>query len=585
VADEKPKTKQKFNREFPADVDDLSIELVAYRYGFTPETGGLGKVGHLKRIIGTLWGPHNKRKQYIWTPWSQEMAEYACRYQYLGVSGCGSSGKTAFFAVKAIVDWLCAPHATLILLTSTSLKEAKKRIWGQLVAYFDAVPGLPGKIVDSQGLIRFTPGNGQKAPDNVGLALVAGEKKHEREAIGKLIGIKQQRVGLLADELPELVDALLNAAYTNLSLNPEFWLHGLGNFKSIYDTFGQFTKPKDGWASVTVDDTSWETERGYCLHLDALKSPNWEAGENLYPMLMKVEDIKTAIDKEGVESPGFWRMFRSFPCPGGAENQIYSEADFLKFDAESVPIWEGETTRVAALDPSFTSGGDRAPLIFGRYGKDVDGRWNLVPDKVIYLAEDALKTKAGEPRNYQIAEQIKLHCEREGVQPNHFAVDSTGAGSPFADIVGEVWSREILRVHFGGSASELPFSSLDPTPMSKKCVNRVTELWFIGTEFLRNRQLRGLSQELQREMCARHYSTEKAGQMRVKAEPKEDMRLRIGKSPDLSDAFFILLDLCRQRLGAIPGGAGGLRQTTPSGTSWSRATRKLRSPRSKVLHY
>jgi hypothetical protein len=126
VADEKPKTKRKFNREFPADVDDLSIELVAYRYGFTPETGGLGKVGHLKRIIGTLWGPHNKRKQYIWTPWSQEMAEYACRYQYLGVSGCGSSGKTAFFAVKAIVDWLCAPHATLILLTSTSLERGQE---------------------------------------------------------------------------------------------------------------------------------------------------------------------------------------------------------------------------------------------------------------------------------------------------------------------------------------------------------------------------------------------------------------------------------------------------------------------------
>lgn len=469
-------------------------------------------------------------------------------------------------------------------MTSTSLKEARKRIWGATLDYWSAVPGLPGKVIDSQGLIRLQTGSGkseEKFSDRCGISLIAAERKQEREAIGKLIGLKQDRLIFIGDEMPELSEAILEACYTNLSSNPEFWLFALGNFKSVYDAFGQFIKPIGGYQSITVADKEWKTERGSCLHFDALESPNWLAKENKWPVA-KVEFIQSAIDHDGVDSPGFWRMFRSFPCPGGNEQSIYSEADLIKFNAEETPIWEGkEKTRVAGLDPSFTMGGDRAPLVLGWYGRDRDGRMVVCADQMILLIEDV--NKKDEPRNFQIARQFKTACEAAGVLPENAAYDGTGAGGPFGDIVSEVWDRKVLRVLFGGKASDIPFSAHDPTPAVKKCVNRVTELWYVGLEFLRHRQLKGIFPALAKEMCGREFTTEKTGEIRLRVESKEDMKSRIGRSPDIADAFFVMLDLTRQRLGAMPGGEGGMRQGGDTKKSWEQLTRRFR-PQLRTLH-
>lgn len=578
-----PQAIQRYGRTFPAGTNLLDIELVAYRWGFTEASGGLGKAAHFKRIVQHLWGPKS-RKHFIWHPWADDMNEESCNHHYLGVSGCGSSGKTDFFAVKGIVDYVCAPRNTLVLLTSTSLKEARKRIWGATLDYWYACPGLPGKVIDSQGLIRLQGGSGKgedKFSDRCGISLIAAEKKQEREAIGKLIGLKQERLVFVGDEMPELSEAILEACFTNLRLNPHFWLFALGNFKSIYDPFGQFTKPKDGWQSITVNDSEWLTDRGLCLHLDALKSPNWVSGENKYPIITK-EAIQDAIDHEGgADTPGFWRMFRSFPCPGGSEQAIYSESDFIKFKAEEIPVWEGEKTRVAGLDPSFTVTGDRAPIVFGWYGRDKDGRMVICADKMKMLIEDV--TKKDESRNFQIARQFKEACEAEGVLPENAGYDGTGAGGPFGDIVNETWSRKVLRVLFGGKASEVPFSAQENVPAHKKCVNRVTELWYVGVEFLRNHQLKGIFPALAREMAAREFTTEKGGECRLRVETKEDMKSRMGHSPDIADAYFVMIDLCRARLGAMPGGEGGMRQGNDPKKTWKAMTKRF-TPRLRSFY-
>lgn len=578
-----PEPIKRYGRTFPAGTDLLDIELVAYRYGFTPETGGLGKAAHFKRIVQHLWGPKS-RKHFVWHPWADDMNEGSCEHRYFAVSGSGSSGKTDFFAVKGIVDYACAPQNTLVLLTSTSLKEARKRIWGATLDYWYACPGLPGKVIDSQGLIRLQTGTGKiedKFSDRCGISLIAAEKKQEREAVGKLIGLKQQRLVFVGDEMPELSEAILEACFNNLSLNPEFWLFALGNFKSIYDPFGQLTKPKDGWQAVTVDDKEWTTDRGLCLHLDALKSPNWLAGEDKYPII-SVKSIQEAISQPGgTDSPGFWRMFRSFPCPGGSEQAIYSESDFIKFRAEGTPVWEGDKTRIAGLDPSFSINGDRAPLVFGWYGRDKDGRMVICADKVVMLVEDV--TNKEESRNFQIARKVRDECEKEGVLPENLGYDGTGAGGPFGDILSETWSRKPLRVLFGGKASEVPFSAQENLPAHKKCVNRVTELWYVGVEFLRNNQLKGIFPALAREMVAREYTTEKGGECRLRVESKEDMNARIGKSPDIADAFFVMVDLCRARLGAMPGGEGGMRQGNDPKKTWKALSRRF-TPRPRSLY-
>ncbi len=159
----------------------LEAELWAFLNNPPPEEGGLGKAEHFWNVCAMLWGPKSS-KQFVRHPWADRMVNKACECKYLGISGAGSSGKSDLGAVWGIVNWLAAPKETLVLMTSTSLKESQKRIWGSVKAYWQAAPGLPGKLVDSVGMIRTLDGSGV-FNDKEGIALIACENRenHRRE--------------------------------------------------------------------------------------------------------------------------------------------------------------------------------------------------------------------------------------------------------------------------------------------------------------------------------------------------------------------------------------------------------------------
>jgi len=536
------KTVMVYGKEFPADLTLVTLELSCLN---DPPPQSPGKLHHFKQVVDLLWNHPDSKMRIEWTPWLERMVEAAFEHQYLAVAGCASSGKSQAYALWAIVNFLMKPWATLVIVTSTSLKESRKRIWGAITDLWRAVPGLPGKLVDSVGMIRMDDGTDTKYGDRCGIALVAAERKKEREAVGKLVGIKQQRVIFIADELPELGESILEAAYTNLSNNPYFQLIGIGNPASYYDPFGQFSTPKDGWGSITVEDEEWETERGHCLHFDAHKSPNIVAGHVVYPWMITPQNLAESASKLGENSPGYWRMYRGFWCPTGSDTSIYSESDIIKYGADKRVEWLNTPTKVAALDPSFSANGDRSILYFGFVGVDTTGRRVVCFDHYEELREDV--TNKDEPRAFQIARQFKDKCEAWGVTPVNAAYDASGGGAPFGDVVDALWSRKALRVQFGGKASEKAVSLTDRAPGHERYANRVSELWWTGKELIRNKQLFGISRELVREMTERQYTTEKGLSMRIRVETKTDMKARIGKSPDISDAAFILIELCRVR--------------------------------------
>lgn len=537
----------RYGKRWAKGTDPLSIELWCFRNAKSPGQ----KAQHARNAVEMIWGHEDCSKQFLWTPWALRMLDQYCRNEYLGVAGCASSGKSDFGAVIAIIEFISAPLHTMVLVTSTSLKDSRKRIWGAIRDYWVAAQpfGLPGKLVDSHGIITYAEGDGKRSGDRSGIALIAADAKKEKESMAKLIGFKNKRVRLIADEHPELTPAILEAAQSNLSNNEDFKMMSMGNPASHYDPFGVFCKPKLGWESVTPDDEEWETELGFCIRFDGEKSPNILAGKNIYPWMITQSKLDAAKKNLGEKSLSYWRMFRGFWSPTGDEDSVYSEADIALTGADQkVTEWrKGSTpTKVAALDPSFTTGGDRCPLMFGLYGETEAGAWVLQPTRYTFLSEDV--TEKNIPRTHQIVKQFKDKCIEEGVSPLYVGYDSTGAGSPFGDVVSSEWSSEPLRVHFGGAASDRVVSASDRTLCKERYANRVTELWFSGKELLRTRQLKGIPTEVAREMCARSYVTEKAGGLRVKVEPKEEMRKRTGESPDLADCFFVMIEMCRERL-------------------------------------
>lgn len=285
------------------------------------------------------------------------------------------------------------------------------------------------------------------------------------------------------------------------------------------------------------------------MRFDAYRSPNIEQGEEVYPWLPTEKRIEEAKRNLGENSRAFLRMYRAVFFKDDESDGIYTESEIARTGAMQ-QIEMTEAVPIAAVDPAFTNGGDRTILRFGLLGYTPNGQYTLQFTDSVQLFED--ESNKAVPRTYQIVKQIRDHCERRGVKPENLAVDATGAGGPFSDVLAAEWSPSFLRVNFAGKATDRRVSMSNPTLCHDLYVNRVTEIWFSGKDLIRCGQLKGIDQELAREMTARRYDTVKGGEgLRMRVEPKPEYKKRVGHSPDVADAAFLLIDLARNRHGLI----------------------------------
>lgn len=402
-------TVERYGLNWDEGINDLRIEAWCYKNKHPEDKGGLGQAGHFKNIAQILWGPQNKRKQFIWHPWAEIMNEAVHRYEVTAFSGCGSSGKSDYAAIWCIINWLVDPRNTLCLQTSTSLRAARGRIWGATTEYFRAAGGLPGKLTDSDYTIRTRMDDGELAK-RAGIWLIAAEQKQEKEAVEKIIGLKNKRIRFAADELPDISPAVPSAFFANLSTNDDVAFLGLGNFKNRYDAFGELIKPKAGWDSINIDSEEWETDRGICVRFDGMKSPNFKDGDR-WPIYGSKHLERQKKNLGGDKSPLFWRMCRSWEVPLGTEMVIYDESDLVSGGAyEQNVIWLEPPTKISSLDPSYTNGGDRTAQMIGSFGKTNAGLWVMKREKTLLLYADVTKKRS---RDYQIVDQFRANCERE----------------------------------------------------------------------------------------------------------------------------------------------------------------------------
>ena len=565
----------KYGINFPEGVSDLDIELACFKIDHPESKGGLGRLGHYHKIVNMLW-PYDKKRNpsgFRHNPWSDTMAEAYCTEKFVGVSGPSSSGKTQTTAVFSLIYYLADPLNTKVIITSTDIKSAKQRIWGQIVdRILNSAIRLPLRVYNSDNVIMLDGkalDTSNTSRDMACITLVAGSTSKAKEASGKIIGLKRNRVLLVIDEMTDVSRSILEAC-DNLNSNAEFRFIGMGNFKGQFDTFGECITPVGGWGSVTVEDDEWPIKwgvhEGKCLHFDALRSPNILHGDKWEFMLTSAK-IQKALDSGEAKKASFWRFYRSFPCPEGADNKIYSEAELLRTRARDKIILKNPI-KIIGCDVGFTSGGDKTIACVATLGLDPLDRKVFQVEKVIEIKEDVEDKNT--PINFQIAKKLKEICEFEGVDPKHLGIDSTVGGHVFCDIVSSIYSNQILRVQFGGAASQLRLSQTDRTTCYEKYYNRVSELWFSGVELLRNEQLKGVEVQIAREMCEREYEEVNR---KIRVQSKKEMKGLSGFSPDYSDAMFIALDVARSRMGLFPQGlvAGEMKPRN----SWLAQTKKL----------
>jgi len=522
---EHPLINHKYGIRSPVKIPDLELELYAFRNRLQPNEGGLGTFNHFVNVSKMVW------PKMSWNPWLEAQVESLCEHDYVGWAGCGASGKTFGATLFATVWWLANPSKTTVVLTSTTAKMIRKRMWANLQELVRKSRGFPGNMVDSKMSLQAIKGD-----DRHSISAIAVAEGNTSKAVANIQGIHAERVMVIIDEATDTPEAAFEAC-TNLSKGcREFKMLVIGNPASKYDPHGRFCTPAKGWRSVTIEDQHWLTERGMCRRFDGMKSPNISEGRTKYPYLITHDQVLSAMRHEGEQSPTFWKYTRGFWSPDGMVKTVLSESIIETYTPTRKLVFTTNVQVVAGLDPGF--GGDRCVLRFAKVGTAND-KVSILFGDVIHISPNAQLT---EPVHYQIANRVKEECSQRGVPPDKFALDSSGEGGGLADILTREWGV-VHRVEFGGSASTIPVSDEDSRLCNEAYDRKVTELWFSMRKWVVEERVGGMDIETLQEFCARMFDDSKR---KISVETKTVMKQRTGKSPDLADAAVVLLDLVRK---------------------------------------
>ena len=530
--------------------NQLMYEMQAFRIRWPLEKGGLPRYQHFRNGCRLLW-PWLK-----WNPWMERQCEVFCNQPFSAVAGCAGSSKTTTSVIYAVFWWLCGIQDSAVVLTSVSKQNIRSRAWNWVQKLYSGIEGIRiGNMVDSR-----TTWQGTKGDDRHCVCALAVREGSTQKAVSRLQGFHPDgRMLVIVDEATDTPEAIFESFPNLIAGNWDFQVIALGNPASLFDPFGQFCEPLNGWTSIDVETDEWESttkingKPGFVLHFDAEKSPNVTSASDKYDFLPNLRNLEAMKKRYGAGSPQYFKFWRGFWCPEGIVQTVLTESLLSHHRAAgtvSKHIFNGnDLFKMAFCDPAF-GGGDRAVIKFATCGTTENGSIGIQLTKAQVLSINSkLKDDAGNPvpMHYQLAHQIKWHCNDQGVQAKYFGLDVTGEGGGLGDILMREWSPEIIRVEFGGAASEYAVSNEDRRPCKDAYENKVAELWYTVRELVISEQLKGVSAEESKELCNRLWRLKGK---KIEVEPKSKrkttgdageqsnwgMKERFGRSPDLGDA-------------------------------------------------
>jgi len=530
---------------------DIEREMIRHGGQFPMNNGELAGNGlffHYKQFISICW-PH-----IVWHKWNDLILEKWLTHRIIGCLGPANSGKTNTFAILPLVDYYCWPENTTGLFSSTTKESLEMRIWGEVKKLHRMAKSrfnwLAGNLIEGrQRIVTDAREEASEGRDfRNGLCGVACKKGQNYQGMGDYIGIKNDKVRLVGDELQFMPRSYVDAI-ANLNKNRDFKCGGLGNPKETLDALGIICEPCaemggwDGGIDQTPITKSWPTrfDRGVAVQLPGSDSPNKD-GKLGIPIISQA-DIDADIKFYGKESLQYTMMDEGRMPKGQGTHRVLTRNICLKFHACEEPLWKGDPlTKIWFLDAAYGGvGGDRT--IFGELNFGPSNTNEII----IALVDTILvpiNVELTEPAEHQIALFVKEQCESRGIGPESGGFDSTGRGtlmSAFAN----VWSNQVIPIEFGGLASERAVSADLDVRCRDYYSKMVSELWYSMRLTVEAGQFRGLTEDVMQEFCMREWGFTDGNKIEV--EPKEKMKIKSGRSPDLADAVVIGLEVARRR--------------------------------------
>lgn len=522
---------------------------------------GLGLFHHFKEFESLVWPDDDHHR------WSDLILKTALENDVIGILGPGDAGKTYPVAKWILVDYFSHPNETLTVVCTTEERGAEQRIFGAikqlLVRAQVKFPWLPGKIIDSENAITTDDLKKDKARSmSKGIVWVPCKmRSNDYSHVRNFVGFKQKRMRLVADEAQFLGSSFLDAL-------ANYWGKGsvkafvMGNPVDPMDCLGQACEPLDGWEThpEPTKTTTWPTkwQNGICINFYGLDSPNFDYPENeptKYDYMVGWKKMRFVEHKWKRDSIHWYSQVLGVMRSNITALRVLTMQLCRNNKAFEDVLWkDGKLKRIYFLDAAYSGlGGDRCVGGYLDFGECVDGIFRIKVGKLETLFVNVRLQMTPED---QIAGHIFQKCNELGIAGTDIFYDDTGRGS-----LGAAFARKFgfvvpVPVPFGGRPSTRPvrhdLKKLDPkksTPRHIQCDEYyskfVTELWFSVRYVIECDQMRSLPEDVAREGCMRCYKMVAGNKIEV--EPKDEVRERLGSSPDLFDALATGIEGARQR--------------------------------------
>lgn len=534
---------------------------------------------HAMNLIRMLWPERiaiyrpNKYGEEVVNFFFLEVIWGFCKENEIHLTGPASAGKSCPAAVWSLIAYWSSPKRTAVLLSTTSSQGADLRFWGEIRDLFNKSTWKVGVPIDYKKCITLDEGvlKGGKRDSTTrdmrnAITVIPIPRGMEGQAAARsVIGIKNEVVIWIIDELPEMESGILDVPVSNLESNTNFMLGGLGNAKPGLNPHTEACEPDGGYEGFNLDNTyfggEWRTAQGgWCIFMDGHKSPNFcvdyhfsrTKQELPFPYLSNhITHEKNAVRygngnrENGMKSAEYMRMNRGKWPQAGGDQTCLSSGDVTSVGAhKSDAIWGPlGFSWIMGIDPAFSSGGDGFEIMLSKLGRLYDGSQCLLmeDDTITLYAPGDL---GGRSYAEVMASQIVEIMISKGIHPSCVGMDiSSDGGVIFAALVKELIKMEVkgaeqvIPISSSGRASENVVSAYDSRKCCEAYDRSVTELWMTVPKIIAQGLLKGFNVRsgYARDLFSRPYTS--IGNDRVSLMTKKDLKKLIGRSPDKGDAF------------------------------------------------
>jgi len=416
--------------------------------------------------------------EYLWSK-QREIAEAVAQHRRTAVHSAHDIGKS-FDASRIMAWWMNSKPDPFVVSTAPTYPQVRAILWRELARAW-AKGRLPGRLNQTEVWVN----NEMRA---------FGRKPSDYDPAA-FQGIHARSVLVVIDEASGVPESLWIAAET-LVTNEDSRILAIGNPDDPSAYFARICQPGSGW---------------HVIHVDGFESPNFtdeEIPEYLHPLLLSRLWVEERRADWGEGTP-LWQSKVRGLFPEEASDAVVPLSWVRRCQEERVL---GETVPVE-LGVDLGAGGDQT-VIRERRGAAVGRVW---------------RSHSADPM-----EVVGLVVQ---------AIQETGATAVKVDVIGIGWGVAGRLVELKGEAHNAAIIGVN-VGMASYNPQRFPRLrdqlwWEIGRELCQDRvwDLRELDDTTIAQLIAPRYSLDSFG--RIKVEPKDETRKRLGRSPDDADALLL----------------------------------------------